>query len=294
VCREPRLAQHPLDTCGQQVGDEPVVGVQCIGEQHVPGMERAKQRARESQLAVPGPAKGAAGGREHRTAGQTVHGAQTRQRETHAFGLAGRLREGRLVARRVRHRHAGPIEKLDVSIAPAPAAGSPFAEQSSALAAQRLQHRKRQPAAGAAVATGAHALGREALGGAAGRPAVHRTLTGSVGREHLAQEHRERHRRWIQPLAVLGQVRLGDLQQLGTGQGVEQIHRRAAACSAVKARALLPSREGVFTMTHGWPRMLVGRLCGNIHLNNSEPAFSFNFNCLAQHCAWRFGLSKRH
>jgi hypothetical protein len=78
------LLQHDVHASGRQLGDQPVVGIQRIGQQHIPGLERTEQRARQSQFAVPGAAMGARGRLQQRAAGQIDQRAQAGQRKAGA------------------------------------------------------------------------------------------------------------------------------------------------------------------------------------------------------------------
>ena len=57
------------------------------------------------------------------------------------------------------------------------------------------------------------------------------------------QEHRQRHRRQVQPLPMLWQVRFGDIDQLRAGQRVEELRRRSACGVAANPDALLLSDQ---------------------------------------------------
>ena len=100
-----------------------------------------------------------------------------------------------------------------------------LAKQVACLARERADHLQRQPLAGPAIPTGANAARAQTLGRALRGPAVDRLLTLAIGLQHLAHEHRQRHRRRIQPLAVLGLQRFSRLEQLRARQHVEELHR---------------------------------------------------------------------
>ena len=130
--------------------------------------------------------------------------------------------------------------------------------------------------------------------GAVAFVAVHGALAAAVGRQGLLQEHRQRYRRGIQPLAVLRQVCLGGLKQLRAGQHVEELHRPARLDAAANAAAMLLAIKRFFTMTQGWPRKSVKCACGNEHPTNPKPASSFLLNHLSPQASSACGLSKRH
>lgn len=101
-------------------------------------------------------------------------------------------------------------------------------------------------------------------------------LTGAVRGQRLLQEHRKRHGRWVQPLAVLGQVRFSDLQQFRAGRRVEELHRRPGSSVAPNAMTTSLAIEGFSTMGQGWPRKSEECALGNEHPINAQPAFCFN------------------
>ena len=104
----------------------------------------------------------------------------------------------------IRHRDAGAIGQLHGSTAPAPAALRLSRQQPTARARQGADHLQRHTLAGAAVGSRADALHAQTLGRALGCPGIHRSLAGAILFQRLFHEHRQGHRRRIQPLAMLG------------------------------------------------------------------------------------------
>ena len=145
------------------------------------------------------------------------------------------------------------IHQFDRATAPQPLRQCLAVEHSACFARERADHLQRQALARPAVPAGTNAAWGEPIGGALRCPAVDRLLARAVSLQHLAHEHRQRNRWRIQPLAVLGQHRLGRLKQLRTGQHVEELHRLGCprpACDSVPT--LMQSAAGI-TIHGGWP-----------------------------------------
>jgi len=57
---------------------------------------------------------------------------------------------------------------------------------------------------------------------------------------------------------MLGQMRLGHLQQLRTGKQIEKIHRLEPPCASVNLLSLLLGLKLSITLSQGWPRGWLG------------------------------------
>ena len=187
------------------------------------------------------------------TGGQANHHDQPRQRKANASGLRAGLGIRRLVLRGIGHRQSGAIDQLDRTTAPQPLAQRLLAEQLACLARERTDHLQRQPLARSAIATGANAASTQAIGRALRGPPIDRLLARTIGLQHLSHEHRQRHRRRIQPLAVLGQQRFGRLKQLWTRQQVEELHRFCRLRSTLNFASALMQLALNSTIHAGWP-----------------------------------------
>jgi hypothetical protein len=168
-----------------------------------------------------------------------------------------------LVLGRVRHRDAGTVSQLHGSTAPPPTTLRLSGQLAACLARQRRYHLKRQTLTRLAVRSGADALHTQAFRGALRRPRIDRSLTGAIGLQVLLHEHRQRDGRRIQPLAMLGQIRLRDLQQLRPRQHVEEIHRADLMYLSTDAVSMLLRLKAGITIDQGRPLGLVGWMCGN-------------------------------
>ena len=146
------------------------------------------------------------------------------------------------------------VGQLHAPTAPAPSAPCLARQQTASLVRQGAEHLKRQPCAGSAVRTRAHALHTQALSGALCRPGVNRLLAGTILLQRLLHEHRQADRGRIQPLAVLGQIPFGHLKQLRTGQHVEEVDRAGLANLPPDARSMLLRLKVGITINQGWPR----------------------------------------
>ena len=187
------------------------------------------------------------------TGGQANHHDQARQRKTNTSGLRAGLGIHRLVLRGVGHRQSGAIHQLDCTTAPAPLRQRLLAEQQARLARERTDQLQRQPLARPAIAAGANATSAQTIGRALRGPPVDRLLARAIGLQNLPHEDRQRHRRRIQPLSVLGQQRFGRLQQLRTRQQVEELHGLGRLRAAIDAASALMQNALTSTIHAGWP-----------------------------------------
>lgn len=192
---------------------------------HIAWAEAFEQTAHQPEFAAAFAAVGPCRPIERCASGQANHHDQPRQGKAYPGGLGAGLGITLLVLRRIGHRDPGAVHPLDRAPTPAPLRQRLLAEQTACFARERTDHLQRQALARPAKPAGTNAAWGEPIGRALRCPAVDRLLARPIGLQHLAHEHRQRNRRRIQPLAVLGQQRFGGLEQLRTRQHVEEFHR---------------------------------------------------------------------
>src|ERR1019366_7108697 len=132
-----------------------------------------------------------------------------------------------------------------------------------------------------AVRTRIDALHAQAFRRTLRRPTVHGLLTRAVLTQHLTHEHRQRERRRIQPFAVLGQQRIGHLQQLRGGEQIEKIHSLHFTTAAAEVLGMLLRKKLGITIAQGWPSRWLRCCVVTTSYQSRWSAFSFNFNRLA-------------
>jgi hypothetical protein len=233
------LLEHHLHAGGLQGCDQKIVAEQCIGEHHIAGAEYLAETAQQPQLAVARALIRADRRLQHRTARQTDHRQDARQRKAHASGLTARLGIARLVGCGVRHRDRAAVHQLHGAATPTPALRRPLAQQPPRLARERHHHLNGQPLSCTAIRCGVNAVCTQSFRHTLRGPAVDRLLARAILVQRLLHEHRQSHRRRIQPLAVFGQVQLGLLQQFRARQHVEETHRLDLSSSTANALAVL-------------------------------------------------------
>ena len=113
-------------------------------------------------------------------------------------------------------------------------------------------------------------------------PTIHRLLTRAVLTERLPHEHRQRERGRIQPLAVLGQQRIGHVQKFRPGEQIEKIHRPDLIGAAADTFGMLLRFKLGITIAQGWPSRWLRCCVVTTSYQSRRSAFSFNFNPLAQ------------
>jgi hypothetical protein len=170
------------------------------------------------------------------------------------LGLATRLRIAFLVLRRIGHRDPGAVHQFHVASAPAPTRFRPRAHELTDGVRQTGHHRDGQALPRFAVSAGANALHAQAFRTALRRPTVDRLLARTIGIQRLPREHRQRHRRRVQPLPMLRQVRLRHAEQLWAGKQIEKADRiDPLRASANLLSVLLGMKRGI-TLSQGWLR----------------------------------------
>ena len=236
-------------------GDQKVVGVERIGEQHIARLERREQRAREIQLAVPAPRCGAAGGREQRAARQIDHRAQTCERKADARRLARGLREGAWFSAVSGIEIPVPSSSFTVRPRQRQSRRARALKRAAALAGERLHHRQRQPRSGAAVPARADALRLQPFGRAARRPSAltarwHEPSAFSAWRRNIASVTVGGYSRsrCSGRCASVTSSSSGPVSTLKNSSALLGTRRAARSAST------LPPRDLDVTMGQGWPR----------------------------------------
>jgi hypothetical protein len=158
---------------------------------------------------------------------------------------------------------------------------------------ERIDHRDWQSLARLAVSTRINTPHAQAFRRALRGPAVHRLLARTVFVQHLSHEHRQRHGRRIQPLAMLGQQQIGHLQKFRSGEKIEKIHRLDFTSPAADVCGMLLRKKLGITITQGWPSWL-RLLCGNNILPISVVSLLLQFQSVSLTRKYRRGLSQCH
>jgi len=93
--------------------------------------------------------------------------------------------------------------------------------------------------------------------------------------------------------AMLGQQRIGHLQQLRARKQVEKIHRLDLTNAAADVFGLLLRKTLGITITQGWPSWL-RLLCGNNILTSSGVSLLLQFQSISYMRKYRCGLTQCH
>ena len=144
-----------------------------------------------------------------------------------------------------------------------------------------------------AIRTGANALNAQSLCRTLCGPAVDGPLTRPISAQRLSHEHRQHHCRRIQPLPMLGQIRLGCLKQFWTREQIEKIHRMELASALPNAFTVLLQSKIDITISHGWPRDWWGG-CLVTNILPIPANLLLTFRSLSLTSSGVFGLSKCH
>jgi len=233
---------------------------------------------------------------KRRAGGQANHHDQSGQRKAYSRRLGAGLGIALLVFWGIGHRYPGAIHQLDRAPTPQPLRQRLLAEQTTCFTCQRTDHLQRQALARSAVPAGTNAAWPQTIGRALRSPAVDRLLTRAIGLQHLAHEHRQRNRWRIQPLAVLGQQRLGRLQQLRTRQHVEELHRLGRPRPASDTGSTLMQNDSGVTIHGGWPseRWFGCVVTTILSIHGSATSFCLQIQVLTPVTSTSCGLCKCH
>jgi len=190
---------------------------------------------------------------QHGPGGQADHADQLGGWKAYSGSLGTGLRKVRLIVRCIRHRQPRSVDQLDGAIAPAPTVTGTRAQPLAGGAGQTLNHCQWETLPRAAIAARANALERQAFRRALGCPTIYGTLARTVFRQGLLDEDRQRDRRWVEPFSMLREVGLGQLEQLWTGQQVEEVYGSSTTDAATDPLHLLSRARLRPTLVHTHP-----------------------------------------
>jgi hypothetical protein len=165
--------------------------------------------------------------------------------------------------------------------------------QTARLTRECHNHPQWQANAGTTVSSCADTVHAQTLRCALSRPRINGALARAIHLQRLLHEHRQCHRRWIQPLAMFRQMGLRHLQQLRPGKNVEEVHRASPPDLPTDTILMLLRAKTDITISQGWPPRLVGWMCSNdiLPIPVSLPLL---LQCLSSTNQYRWRLSKRH
>src|SRR5450631_115746 len=274
--------------------DQKVIAVESVGQQQIASRQRWQKAAKQGQLAASFARMRSDGRLQYDACREANDPHQSRQGKADPFGLSTGLWIARLIARGIGHRDAGAVGQLHASAAPAPRLLRSFIEQTTTLARQSRDHLQWHSPSGSAVRPCAHALHAQALGHALCGPAINGSLAGAILLERLFHKHRQCHRRWVEALAVLGQMALGHLQQLRPRQQVEEIDRARLANLPTHAISMLLGMKSDITIGQGCGLRGWWGGCVVTTSYQSRSAFPLLLQSFSSMHLYRWGLSQCH
>src|SRR6185312_3798937 len=211
---------------------------------------------------------------------QTHDCDQSGQRKTYPFTLTAGLRITALIGRGIRHGYTGAVSQLHRPTLPKPAGLGPLTQHAATGTGQGGDHLQRQSRARPAIGSSAHAVHTQPLSHSLRRPVVDGSLARAILVQRLLHKHRQRQGRRIQPFAMLRQETLCHLQQLRTGEQIEEIDRTGSLNPLLNAISMLMGVETDITITQGYGLRGWRGGCVTTTSYQSRSFFLFSFQSL--------------